>query len=101
MTKSALSPSDPVPPDVLAKFSELDSARYELGFRLLELEQERVRILAAAHQVDQQRQRLFEQVLIERGLEPGTPVSINDKTGELKLLNRKAEAAPDVESAGS
>lgn len=93
MSNVALTPTDPVQPDVLAQFSELDSARYELGFRLLELEQERVRILAAAHQVDQQRQRLFEQVLVERGLQPGTPISINDKTGEIKLLGNKAEPA--------
>jgi hypothetical protein len=93
----ALTPSDPVPADVLAKFSELDSARYELGFRLLELEQERVRILAAAHQVDQQRQRLFEQVLVERGLQPGTAVSINDKTGEINVIERgQIEAVQNV-----
>jgi len=99
MPNASLTLSDPVQPDVLAKFSDLDSARYELGFRLLELEQERVRVLAAAHQVDQQRQRLFEQVLIERGLQPGTPVSINDKTGELKLLDRKAETALEEPAA--
>ena len=99
MPKSALTLSDPVQADVLAKFSELDGARYELGLRLLELEQERVRVLAAAHQVDQQRQRLFEQVLIERGLQPGTPVSINDKTGEIKLLDRKAEVASEEPAA--
>lgn len=85
-----LSPSDPVKADVLARFAELDSARYELGFRLLEIEQERVRILAAAHQVDQQRQRLFEQVNVERGLPPGAPVTINDKSGEITVLDRKA-----------
>jgi len=92
MPNPALTSSDPVQADVLANFSELDSARYELGFRLLEIEQERVRILAAAHQVDQQRQRLFEQVLIERGLAPGTPISIDDKTGVIKVLERKAES---------
>ena len=85
-TKQPLTPNDPVSPEALKKFEELDGARYELGLRLLELEQERVRILAAAHQVDQQRQRLFEQVLVERGLQPGTPVSINEKTGEIKVL---------------
>jgi len=94
VSTSALTPSDPVQPEVLAKFSELDGARLELGFRLLELEQERVRILAAAHQVDQQRHRLFEQVLIERGLQPGTPLSINDKTGEITILESK-KVEPD------
>jgi hypothetical protein len=84
--KQPLTPNDPVSQEVLKKFEELDGARYELGARLLELEQERVRVLSAAHQVDQQRQRLFEQVLVERGLQPSTPVSINDKTGEIKVL---------------
>lgn len=93
MSNTAPTIKDPVKAETLAKFGELDNARYELGFRLLEIEQERVRLLAAAHQVDQQRQRLFEEVLLERGLEPGTPVSINDKTGEIKILERKTEAA--------
>jgi hypothetical protein len=96
MAQPTLTASDPVQPEVLARFSELDSARYELGFRLLEIEQERVRILAAAHQVDQQRQRLFEQVLIERGLESGTPVSINDKTGEIKVVERKVQSVNEL-----
>lgn len=85
-TKQPLTPNDPVSQDVIKKFEELDGARYELGLRMLELEQERVRVLSAAHQVDQQRQRLFEQVLVERGLQPSTPVSINDKTGEIKII---------------
>ena len=84
--KKALTPNDPVSPDALKKFEELDAARYELGARLLELEQERVRVLSAAHQVDQQKQRLFEMVLVERGLQPTTQVSINDKTGEIKVI---------------
>lgn len=85
-TKQPLTPNDPVSPETLKKFEELDSARYELASRLLDLEQERVRLLAAAHQVDQQRQRLFEKVLLERGLDPATAVSINDKTGAINVL---------------
>lgn len=96
MSSSALTPSDPVAPEILGKFSELDGARLELGFRLLEIEQERVRILAAAHQVDQQRHRLFEQVLVERGLQPGTPLSINDKTGEITIIDRKKLDSEDA-----
>jgi hypothetical protein len=85
-TKQPLAPNDPVSPENLKKFEELDGARYELGARLLELEQERVRVLSAAYQVEQQRQRLFEQVLVERGLQPDTRVSINDKTGEITFI---------------
>ena len=85
-SKQALTANDPVSQETLKKFEELDGARYELGLRLLDLEQERVRILSAAHQVDQQRQRLFEQVLVERGLQPTTQISINDTTGEIKVV---------------
>lgn len=86
MSTDKLTPTDPVPPETLKRFDELDSARYELGLQLLVMEQEKVRVLSAAHQVDQEKKRLFESVLIERGLAPDTKVQIDSKTGVVAVL---------------
>jgi len=80
-----LSAEDPVDKATLDKLAELENARFQIGGQLLEIEQERVRLLAAAHQVDQQRQRLFEKVLLDRGLPPNAGVEINSSTGILKI----------------
>jgi hypothetical protein len=78
---------DPVDPDTMQQFTALDSARYEIGSNLLDLEQERIKLLAAAHQVDAQKKRMFERVLTERGLPSDTKVSIDFKTGAMTLLS--------------
>ncbi len=92
-----LTPSDPVDTETRKRLEELSAARYELGERLLEIEQEKVRLLVAANRVDEERSRLFEKVLMERGLPPNTPIEIEAQTGALKVLRAPppaAEAAP-------
>lgn len=83
-----LTVNDPVTPEVLASFNQLEEARLSIASRLLQLEQTRVKLLAGAHQVDQQQQRLFEQVLVERGLSPASEVSIDSNTGVLQLVQK-------------
>lgn len=90
-TKPKLTPNDPVPTEVLGQFTKLEEARDSIANRLLDLEQDKVRLLAAAHQVDEQRTRLFEKILIERGLDPRTRVGINPTTGALTLLDKPSE----------
>ena len=85
-----LTVQDPVDPDTLTKFSALDTARYEIGDQLLDMEQEKIRLLAAAHQVETQKKRLFERVLAERGLDPTARVSIDFKTGEISVLQARS-----------
>jgi len=82
-----LTPDDPVPPDILARFTELEDARVAVALQLLNQEENRVRLLSAAHTASEQRKRLFEQVLVERGLSPLTQVEIDSKTGVLRLLS--------------
>lgn len=80
---------DPVDPDSLTKFSALDTARYEIADQLLDLEQEKIKLLAAAHQVEAQKKRLFERILVDRGLDPSARVSIDFKTGEISVLQAR------------
>jgi len=96
-----LTPSDPVPGAVLAQFEELSQARMRIAVNLLDLEQEKIRMLAAAKRVDEQKQRLFEHVLVERGLPPNTQVEI-DRGGRIHLMQpsprRRQSPWPDPRS---
>jgi exonuclease VII large subunit len=81
-----LSIDDPVAAEDLAKFSELQNARMQVAERVLDLEQEKIRTLRAASNIDTERQRLFEKVLLDRGLPPTAPVEIDAKTGKISLV---------------
>lgn len=81
-----LTPNDPVDLETRKRMEELASARYELGDRLLEVEQEKVKLLVAANRVDEERSRIFEKILMDRGLPPTTLVEIEAQTGIIKVL---------------
>jgi hypothetical protein len=85
-SESKLTINDPVDQETLTKFSQLQTARLQLSERLLDLEMEKVRTIRAATQVDTERQRLFETVLLARGLAPNAPVEVDAKTGIIKSL---------------
>jgi hypothetical protein len=85
-TESKLTPQDPVDKATLQDLAELENSRAQTALQLLDLEQERVRLLGAAHQIDKARDRLFESILIERGLAPTARVSIDVSTGILTTL---------------
>lgn len=89
--------ADAVSPEDLARFAELEGARSQIAVRLLELEQEKIRTLRAASNVDTEKQRLFEKVLIERGLPPTAPVEIEASTGRIKLVDGPAPRTPAAE----
>lgn len=87
-TKKRLSVTDPVDPEVVSQLEDLSQAKMEIAQAMLELEQEKVGLLAHAHRVDQQTKRLFDGVLLERGIDPATRVTVS-KSGEITLV--KAE----------
>ena len=87
-----LTPEDPVPQEVLAEFNRYEEARIGLGSQLLQLEQNKVKILAAAHRVDELQRGLFEKVLLERGLPATTQVNIDSKTGQLTVVGTPTPA---------
>lgn len=91
-----LTADDPVPAETLQAFSQIRTAQSDLGLQLLDLEDQKIRILAANKKLREQRDRLFHAVLMERGLSPHTPVEIDGKTGRITV--RKApEPAPAEE----
>lgn len=88
-TPRRLTVNDPVDLETLEKFNQLEGARQEIASRFLEIEQERVRLLSAVHQVDQQHRRLFEKVLLDRGLQPNVPIDIESTTGKITIRDEK------------
>ena len=85
-----LNQNDPVDADSRKRLEDLAAARYELGEKLLDLEQERVKILVTTNRIEEERGRLFEKILMERGLHPTTPVEIDAQSGVIRLLRPQA-----------
>jgi hypothetical protein len=84
--------SDPIDPDTIKRFQQLQSSRLQIADHLLGMEQEKVRLLRAAQNVEAERQRLFEGVLLARGLPPNFPVEIDALTGVIKPIEEAMEA---------
>jgi len=84
---------DPIPPDVLKQLANLHNARVDFCDRNANLDQEKIAILAALKHLDDSKTKLFESLLVERGLAPDTEVSINPRTGTMQLLRRKPDGS--------
>jgi hypothetical protein len=91
-----LTPNDPVPMDTLQAFGHIEDARVRIALEILGVEQRKVQLLAAAKKVDEQHTRLFETILVERGLSPKTRVDIDSRTGALKVLDSEPPTPPPV-----
>lgn len=86
--KKRLTVDDPIDDETRARFTALQDSRLRVGDRLLDLELERVRLIRSASAIDNERQKLFERVLLERGLSPNQPVTIDSGTGQIKVLSQ-------------
>lgn len=84
---------DPVDRETLDRMGELENARHQLGVQLLDIEQDRVRLLAAAHKIDEQQSRYYEQILLKRGLPGNTRVEVDANTGRITLM--QAQKGPE------
>jgi len=91
--QSRLTVNDPVGMDQLNRLRLLQESRMDIADRFLTLEQEKVKLLAAARRVDEEKQRVFEGILIERGLAPDATVEIDAGTGRLRLISDTSEPA--------
>ena len=89
---------DPIAQEALQQLAALHNARVELSDRNASLDLEKVGILAGLRRLDEQKQQLFQSLLVERGLAPDTEVTINPRTGKVQLLRRKPDGTPEVVS---
>lgn len=78
--------NDPVDAETLKHMEELQIRRAQVAERLLDLENERVRLLRMAQGVDMERSRVFETINLVRGLPTDFPLEIDAKTGSIRPL---------------
>lgn len=95
--KVRLTVNDPVDKDTLARFAELERVYDNACRELMELKRHEVTLVATTSRVDAERTRLFEKVLIDRGLAPNTKIEIEGETG--KLLIHTPQQAPQAQPA--
>jgi hypothetical protein len=86
--KKRLTVDDPVDEETRGKFTSLQETRLRVGDRLLDIELEKIKLIRSASAIDNERQRLFEKVLIDRGLSPNQAVTIDSATGQIKVITQ-------------
>ncbi len=91
--KVRLTVNDPVDKDTLGRFAELERVYDNACRELMELERHKVTLIATTSRVDAERTRMFEKVLIDRGLAPNTKIEIEGETGKL-IIHQPPQAAP-------
>lgn len=91
-TPQRLTPDDPISPEQLNQLALLQNSHQDIADRLLVLEKEKVKLLAASRRLDDERQRVFESILVDRGLAPNADVEIDASTGKIKVFNESAAA---------
>lgn len=92
-TPPRLTQTDPVSQDQLKRLQLLQESHTDIAVRFLTLENEKVKLLAASRRLDDEKQRIFESILIERGLAPDVPVEIDATNGQIRVLSNTAEPA--------
>lgn len=85
-SEKKLTINDPVDPETLKQLAAVHDARTQLALQLLEMEEEKVRLLVAARPLREERAKLFEKILIDRGLPPSFQVDIDLTNGRLYPL---------------
>lgn len=88
-----LTPDDPVSPDQLNRLRLLQESHQDIADRFITLEKEKVKLLAASRRIDDEKQRVFQGILMERGLAPDAEVEIDAGNGKLKVVSNTSEPA--------
>lgn len=96
--KPSLTLDDPVSQETLKVFEQLQATRTAYSNHLLDLEQEKVRVLRAAAEIDTRKANLFSQVLTDRGIDPSCLAEI-DNEGKVHIRSAPQPPAPPTESA--
>lgn len=77
--------NDPVEPAVVQKLEQLEASRYKLASRLLMIEEDKVRLLRASTALATEHGKIYEQILLERGLDPLSRVTV-DEDGKIEVV---------------
>lgn len=78
---------DPVDTDTLRQIEEVHNSRMMVAEQFLECEQDKMRLLSVAHRLDQQRNAIYEKLMLDRGIANDEKVEIDAATGKIALLS--------------
>jgi hypothetical protein len=99
--KQPMTIDDPVAQETLKELMQLQDVRGHLCEKVVQLEQEKIRALAAIKRLEDQRQRVLDKILVNRGMSPNTVFEINGRTGKItipKPVEADAESIEDLEA---
>lgn len=82
---SKLTLEDPIDSETLTHFKALRDTRLTLSETFVNLELEKIRVLAAIKELDKQNARLFERCVVDRGLPPETEIDLDSETGRITI----------------
>jgi len=91
-----LTVNDPVSREELDRIGQIDLARAGIADKNLMLDQEKIRLLAAARRLDEQYQSLFKEIVVARGLPEDTKVEVNMNTGAIKVVSHQEASSEEV-----
>lgn len=80
-----LTVDDPVSQETIQAFRQIQAAQADVSVELMMLEQRKIQLMAAFKKLQEQHDRTFQGVLVERGLPPNTAAELEGKTGRLIL----------------
>lgn len=88
---------DPVSPEIIQSFRQIQEAQTNVAMEMMALEERKIQLLAGNKKLREQHERLFQAILVERGLPPVTPAELDGKTGKI-VLKVPAQAPPPSEA---
>jgi len=91
--KKTLTIEDPIDQDTLRQLEQNSDHFVHVSTRLAELELEKVRIIVALRTLSDEKNRVIEKCLVDRGLSPNTMVEINPTTGQITSLRPPTKVA--------
>ena len=101
-SEKKLTIKDPIPQETLGALRQLGDAKIRIAEGLLDLETQKIGFLAGAKRIEEQKSRIFGEILTSRGLSPSSTVQIDRDTGAIKVLStgpHVQEKPPEEETA--
>jgi len=100
-TEPRLTIKDPIDKDTLVRLRQIQEARLQVGSNILDVEQEKVRLMAMANRIDAEKTQMFDKILTERGLPPNLPIKIDAETGNVSPLQPQGPMPTPQPQAGA
>lgn len=85
MTEQRLTLNDPVSKEEREYLQQLSQAKSGVADKLLELELEKVNLIAAARRIDLQIKGVFQKILVDRGQAPERMIQVDLDTGTIQM----------------